>query len=447
LEHFLGLVSQRETVETVIPGKLAKQSSPKAKIYIRAGASPDVIDCLLPADKARRAAALKKKKVSADLKALSDGGLFRQFLCRYRESNWMYSKMMYTHILVNQIRGDKYRKKTAREEMWKGQSHFGYWHGSMGGIYWPSVRKEHYRAFIEAERLTRSDGIFTPSIISFDFDMDGRNEYVYQGRDINAYVHHMGGILFELDYIPCRWNYGDTLSRIPEYYHVNGEKIYDRYMRKCFADHFLDEGEAIRETQDVPQLERGDFLDQEYELYKLNREHRELTLGRDGGVRIRKRTYPLNVRKKYVFKRGGLEVEYTITNLSGKTLDLRFGSEINLSFPSKDSKHLAILGSDKSKRVRIPSRPHASRSLGRLQLKDLKNRVQIAINSSEPFSLWTTPLETVSRTLCRRERHYQGSCFLPLWNLRLEPDQSWSNRIGLSFSRQKRSSPAKVSAS
>ena len=53
----------------------------------------------------------------------SDTRHFRHFLTNYRESNLLYSKMMYTQVLVNQVRGDKYRKKSAREELWKGQNH------------------------------------------------------------------------------------------------------------------------------------------------------------------------------------------------------------------------------------------------------------------------------------------------------------------------------------
>jgi len=40
---------------------------------------------------------------------------------------------MYTHILINQLRGDKYRKRTAREELWKAQGCDGFWHIGDGG--------------------------------------------------------------------------------------------------------------------------------------------------------------------------------------------------------------------------------------------------------------------------------------------------------------------------
>ena len=70
----------------------------------------------------------------------------------------MYAKMMYTNILVNQIKGDKYKKKAAKEELWKGQNSYAYWHGQHKGIYTNKLRKEIYRSLIEAERITRGPG-------------------------------------------------------------------------------------------------------------------------------------------------------------------------------------------------------------------------------------------------------------------------------------------------
>ncbi len=63
------------------------------------------------------------------------GGHFRQFLTRYPEAGLMYAKMMYTHVLVNQVRGDRYKKRAAQNELWKGQCHHAYWHGARGGVY------------------------------------------------------------------------------------------------------------------------------------------------------------------------------------------------------------------------------------------------------------------------------------------------------------------------
>ena len=139
------------------------------------------------------------------------GGYFRQFFVRYPESALMYAKMMHTHVLVNQLRGDRYRKRAAQNELWKGQSHHAYWFGGSAGLHANAQRKAVYRSLIEAEKIIRATEIFAPSIIGVDFDADNGTEYLYQGSELNAYLHARGGALFELDFLPASWNYLDTL--------------------------------------------------------------------------------------------------------------------------------------------------------------------------------------------------------------------------------------------
>lgn len=163
------------------------------------------------------------------------GRLFRQNLSRYNEVNLMYAKMQLVQSLTNQIRGDKYRKQAAKEELWQGQTNAPFWHGAHGGVYINNYRKEVYSALIRSEKLTREHGIFAPSIVSLDFDMDGLKELLYQGSHINAYIHLTGGILFELDYLSAPWNYLDTMGRYRETYHPSSDTAqgYDLYPRRA----------------------------------------------------------------------------------------------------------------------------------------------------------------------------------------------------------------------
>jgi hypothetical protein len=150
--------------------------------------------------------------------------------------------MIYACALVNQMRGDKYRKRTAKEMIWKGQNHFPYWDAEGQGIRSNQTRKTAYSSLIEAERMTREKGIFKPSIVAADFDMDGLQEYLFQGDDLNAYTHRSGGILFEVDYIPsCGTTWmctrrgllrGGTVKR-------DRGKTVEWYPGGAFIDHFL----------------------------------------------------------------------------------------------------------------------------------------------------------------------------------------------------------------
>ena len=189
-------------------------------------------------------------------------------------------------------RGDKYKKKAAQNELWKGQCHHAYWHGCTDGIYENALRKAVYKSLIEAEKITRATEIFAPSILSVDYDMDSCLEYLYQGSELNAYIHSRGGALFELDFLPASWNYLDTMVNREEG-NTAGELLYatwsqetpTAYQRKAFIDHFFDEGCTIEDFDAGRHAETGDFHTGSYTLVELNRALPELLMRRHGTVR------------------------------------------------------------------------------------------------------------------------------------------------------------------
>ncbi|MDR3146078.1 MAG: DUF1925 domain-containing protein, partial [Treponema sp.] len=148
----------------------------------------------------------------AETAGWSEAGSPRQFLINYPEANGIYSKMMFINVLINQLRGDKSRKRTAREELWKAQGYDVFCPTQYGGIYRNTTRNAVYRALLGAERITREKGSFAPSLSVFDFDLDGEGEYLFQDVHINCYIKSRGASIFELDYLPKTWNYLDTMT-------------------------------------------------------------------------------------------------------------------------------------------------------------------------------------------------------------------------------------------
>jgi hypothetical protein len=439
LEMFLCLINERsDTIIPTSPGRYLRQVSPRRKIYFPTTRYSEMMGWLFtPNDRGKATDIMKKSKTYPDSRQCVSAGLFRHFLTRYPESNLMYAKMMYVHLLANGVRGDKYRKKTAREELWCGQNHCAYWHGKEGGIYLSSLRKSTYHSFIEVETLTRSSGIFTPSIISFDFDMDGKTEYLYQSKDLNAYVHSIGGMVFELDYIPKRWNYEDTLARRPELYHSDEEKVYDWYMRKTFIDHFFSDGDSIETFNNMSYKELGDFVTGSYDVQRVNREHFRIALVRNGSLYSRSRSIPIRIEKRYQFKKSTVNVEYTITNTAKRTLDLWFGSEVNLAFASSASKDLKMIRYDVTgKRAKIDSGLASYEVVARVQCQDQVNRTDIELSSEREFSLWSLPVETVVESNGKHRRIYQSTCIVPHWKFALKPNGQWKNTVGLDLSKK-----------
>ena len=252
-EFFTLLEDNRDWIETVLPGRMLRQPLPLDKRYFPTSSFADLMEW---------------RKESYTPYPGEEAGKcnYRHFLTVYPESNLLYSKMMYTQILTNQVRGDKYRKKASKEELWKGQNHSPFWHGPSRGIYNIQLRHSAYRFLIEAEKTTREKGIFIPALMPMDFDLDGMQEYLYQGHSLNAYCHLKGGSLIELDYLPSSWNYLNTLCRHRDGT-GNGNKR-DSYLRKAFHDHFLGDVDldAFRKGD---YEEEGDFLGGYYDVQTI----------------------------------------------------------------------------------------------------------------------------------------------------------------------------------
>jgi len=441
INRFFGLIqNNREWLEPVTPVRYLRQNSPRVRGYFPSASYEDMMYWSLPADKQRR---IMKYNGTGGFGRNGKvfGGFFRQFLTRYPESNLMYAKMQYTHILVNQLRGDKYRKQLAREELWRGQCNNAYWHGRPGGIYQNRLRKTVYSSLIEAEKVTREKGIFIPSILSLDFDMDGLSEYLYQGQEINAYVHLEGGTLFELDYLPVPWNYLDTLSRHEEAYHSEdvAARGYDRNMRKAFQDHFLREDESIENFDNGRYQELGDFLQLLYNVKDYRREQHQLILEAAGHVRQPDGSisHPFTVEKSYTFDSTSVIVRYRLENSGDQGVAATFAPEINLSFSGREENQLELLAHGNGKgdgtipagRVELDGEIHA------VVLRDFDNDVNGTLSFSTPCQMWSLPVETTAQSPEGPVLLYQSSCLVPRYALSLSPGEAWETTITLTLSR------------
>jgi 4-alpha-glucanotransferase len=431
LERFMTLAADcSEWLEPVTPGQHLRDSPSVRRLFVPSSSSDAVMRWALPPGRRRLYdGALARAAAGDGAGQFIMGGHFRGFLARYPEAWLMYAKMMNTHVLVNQVRGDKYKKKAAQNELWKGQSHHAYWHGGAGGIYENGLRKAVYRSLIEAEKITRATEIFAPSIIGVDFDMDGGNEYLYQGSELNAYIHARGAALFELDFLPASWNYLDTMVD-----HEQAEAPPEacmHYPRRAFIDHFFAPEARVGDLASGALAEAGDFTTGRYELVELNRALPELLMRRDGRVACAGGERAVRMEKRFVFRPRSIDVYYRVTNLNGAPLDVRLGVEINVSLAARsaDSGRLFLLDEDRKKE--IDSGTAEMDGVRGLLVRDVRNGVSVTLSSACAFQFWNMPVETPAGREPRAQ--FQSHCFIPLWGLSLEPGAAWENHLSVGF--------------
>jgi hypothetical protein len=432
LPAFFDLLEQnRQWLHPVSPRFAPRSLEPLGRLYFPCVSSAETMCGVLSVRRQKVFRELSKKVRRQEAEAYLRGGFFRQFITKYPEISLLYSRLMYTHILVGQIRGDKYRKKAAQNELWKGQTGAVYWHGNRGGAYANHLRKAAYQAFIEAERVTRGAQMFVPSIIATDFDLDGEPEYLYQGKVLNAFVHRIGACLIELDYLPRRWNYLDTIARWPEPDHRFKYEGCDWYIRKGFLDHFFAPNTTLQKFDRMSFHELGDFLDQPFELEELKRDQRTLVLVRTGKVRVKRRSHSLTVRKRYRFKENGIEVTVGLVNDSGTALELWYGLEMNLALADRKENSAALVAQLEGGEKPIGTGPIELAAVNGVRIHDRANGVLLNLAAERLFLLWSLPVETVCYRGSERETIYQSSCLVASWPLSVQPGQEQEFKLTL----------------
>ncbi|GHU05843.1 glycosyl hydrolase [Spirochaetia bacterium] len=321
----------------------------------------------------------------------------RSVLISYPEVNGIYSKMMFVHLLINQLRGDKARKRNAREELWKAQGKDVF--ADKLALCRHPLRKAAYRALLEAEKISRGKGDFNAALSRFDFDFDGREEYLFKGDPLNCYVRSEGATVFELDYLPRSWNYLDTYGA-----------------RSAFVDYLLPPAFSAKENR--PEETAGArFCGRERYTALDNKDKDVLSFvlpspgeGPFGQIEI---------AKTYRLKKDTLTLHYELCN-RGKTNEaLIFAPQFDLSFggPGEAFLHIPIDG-------------EYFESAGTLEMQDLKNEVLVVFSSDHAFSGKITPVYTGENGA----EAYQSTCFLPLFPVQLLPGESWKGELKLRFS-------------
>ena len=347
----------------------------------------------------------------------------RQFLAEYPEAGGIYAKMIYVHTLINnQLRGDKTRKRTALEELWKAQdSSLFRLDADTPGLFHAPLRKAAYHALIEAEKITREKGKFTPALSFFDFDLDGEGEYIFQGEAINCCIKSCGAGIFELDYLPAGWNYLDTLSSggAPGLLAAGSPC----QLRRAFVD-WLAPPESLVDSAGPQGIPGGRFCGfEEYEVSDTDRVRRRLafSLPPHEGVPFGE----IKIEKTWQLKKSSLVLEYVLRNTGAKQSSFVFCPQIDLSFAGEGEGFLRILAQRGGGKDTIGA--GSVRDVKELEFQDIKNEALITIEASRAFD---ARIFHIRLGLQGREE-YQSTCIMPFFSVSLDATKSWKATFSL----------------
>ena len=401
-----------DSIITVFPEKpfsdpLEAQETAWNRFFEELSLSKDFVETILPA-KVIRTNKIFKKASFPNSSSLENDFSPRRFLIEHCEANGIYSKMIFTSVLINQLKGDKYRKQNAREELWKAQDSCLFTPGN--GFLRSELRKAAYSSLLRAERLSREKGRFTSSLVQYDFDLDGVKEYLFQDARINCYIQQKGASVFELDYLPKDWNYLDCGSS-------NSAK--DR--RTAFADALIPSLEQVDLQNNFPGGSRLCFNEQ-YEEVSQDRKGKSIfklpASGSDspyGGIVI---------EKSYLLKKDILSVNYILKNTSDNPETFIFITEIDFSFAGNGEDFARFYTVDQNGK----DTPAENNLLNTetLKIQDINNEVQLLLGSANPFSgCLLTAFD---------DGLYQANRILPQFAVSLKSGETWTNEFSLKFS-------------
>ncbi len=387
-------------METIVPARYLKAKKCSARAYFPGTASKQFT--------ANSAAAL-------DSSAPASQPSLRNAILRSEASAGLYSRMYYVHLIIGQLRGDRSRKKTASEDLWRGQCGDAYWSAPNGGIALPAIREAAYKALLDAEQTTRIKGSFKPGILRADTDFDGQKEIIYQGSELNAYLHLRGAALTELDILKTRKNLCDLFAG--DFHDAKARKA--SFVDRIYAAEPGSQAAAAPWEADAKLYSNAVFD----ELTGMG-SHNSVTLYKEGVLNSKGASRLLALKKEFSFHKKCVSTGYTLSNKSDSQAQLWLGIEFNLALLPEQLKAIALDGA-----------PYGAADLGSsgalfrsLAFQALDAQYSFSLQLSLPARLALAP---VSYSAPGGPAIEQGYCALLVWKIELEADQEWNLAIGL----------------
>ena len=391
-------------------------------VYLPTTSYIEMNEWTLPAGRADDYAAMIESAKHAGVyeknKSFLRGGIWKNFLSRYPESNWMHKRMLQLSQRYFDL-PKKLQSVAMRGALFESQANDAYWHGLFGGLYLPHLRRAVYRALVSLEAML--DAVM-PRATSFkkDIDLDGNEELFVQNGYLQLIIPLDGSAsVREFDVYFLKHNLADTLARRLEHYH--------RKISADSNDHPAGNTSGIlspHERVDFKHpISRQDLLVDERLMTSFNDSHH----AQDATTPIRYTPQPLlasptagfegvagntAVTKQYVLDKYSLRVTYQFGASTPSNPD-HFNTELNLAMPSCDGPggryihDKTVLGGFGDE-IRLPV-------CGELILEDDNLGGQLRLTCEPPLILKARPQHTVSQSEAGFEKIMQALIIELCW--------------------------------
>ena len=467
-QFFDSLSANRDWLLTTTLSEALDNTAPMGKIYLPEGSYREMTEWALPrekqADFTRIAHSMEDDHRWNELKSFVRGGYWRNFKVKYTETDEMYSRMMAVSKRLRaaeQAGQDRDLLAQARRELYRGQCNCSYWHGAFGGVYLPHLRNAVYGHLIAADNLLdRAQGrpVNWVEATAEDFNFDGNQEVRLENNKLVCLLAPKdAGQLYELDVRSICHNLSATLTRRPETYHekvlagpsssaddvasihdmvvfkqegLDSHLQYDARSRKSLIDRFYHEGITLEGIRDGNVGDKLNFFNQPYEARIRRKERRvQVMLSNFGELD----GHPIKLTKGVTLDAGrtSLEIAYLIEGLP-ENQDFLFGVEFNFAgMPAgQDDRYFSDRDGNQLGQLQTELKLHDESNLN---LTDEWLGLRVGLNTGQPATLWTFPVQTVSQSEGGFELVHQSVCVHPLWQVRADANGQWTTTMLLNI--------------
>lgn len=262
---FDAMLTVTDKIEVVPLADAVDRCPSRGLVYLPTATYQEMMEWSLLADQGRYYEDLvKRAKTEHDWdrrRAFLRGGMWDNFLSKYRESNLMHKKMLRISALVQDYGCDP----EALRHLFMGQCNCAYWHGLFGGIYVGALRHAIYENLLKAEEIIDAKRLAERSWVMdhVDHDLDGHGEILLSGRRLNCYISPgENASVFGLEWKPNHYSLSNILTRNPEIYHKD---VLNPQARKKGA------GAEPRSIHDIPHESSDEFRELlVYDTYRKN---------------------------------------------------------------------------------------------------------------------------------------------------------------------------------
>jgi len=265
------------------------------------------------------------------------GGIWKNFLMRYPESNWMHKRML---SLSRRFHALPQKKQTVEmlDALYEAQANDAYWHGLFGGLYLPHLRRAVYNAIVRLEALLDAASP-RPLRLAVDLDLDGDEEIFLHNGVLQVVLRQDGSAaLCEFDAYRLNHNFADTLSMPQEHYH---RKVHAQPATQHQIEGIANPHERVRSKHDIKQEDMQ--IDEQQKLMFLDQWLTEDVTTKPAfalaakpekthGVAFEASLGSGNVRKSVDLQDASLHVAYRFDGVGEGT----FRAVVNLAMPSCD---------------------------------------------------------------------------------------------------------------